>query len=198
MLRCIYLSFCFIRCDRIVLGMIATRTFLAVDGILAVACKVAKDRLIVLLGGMVAMQRLTLNPNHCQSSIQNTREIWREEEEKAAILLESWLQCLSYWNSFVRISCLHLIFVGRQSSVDKTSANPAARLAPWVGRPPEKYEILTFVVDCLVGFRILRQKAVFWKPLMRFASNVVDNYRRGGPYYWVSLGLGRPVIYVTG
>jgi hypothetical protein len=55
--------------------MIATRTFLAVEGVLAPGRKIAKDRLIVLLDGMMAMQKLTLNSNHCQSAFQNSQEI---------------------------------------------------------------------------------------------------------------------------
>jgi hypothetical protein len=54
--------------------MIATRTYLAVEGILAHGRKIA-NRLIVLLSGMVAMKKLTLNSNHCQSVIQNIQEI---------------------------------------------------------------------------------------------------------------------------
>jgi len=55
--------------------MIATRSFLAVEAILAFGRKIAKDRLIVVFGGMVAMQKLTLNSHHCQSAIQNIQEI---------------------------------------------------------------------------------------------------------------------------
>ena len=55
--------------------MIATRSFLVVERILAFGRKIAKGRLIVFLGGMVAMQRLTLNSHHCHSAIQNTQEI---------------------------------------------------------------------------------------------------------------------------
>jgi hypothetical protein len=111
---------------------------------------------------MAAMQKLTLNSNNWQSAIQNIQEIWREEEEKAAVLLESWLQCLSYWNSFIRIICLRLVFVGRHSSVDKAPANPAARLAPWIGRTPNtKFQHLLWVVS---WFPYLRKKAVFLMP----------------------------------
>jgi len=44
--------------------MIATRSFLAVEGKLAFGRKIAKDRLIVVFGGMVAMPRLPLNCHH--------------------------------------------------------------------------------------------------------------------------------------
>ena len=184
-------------CDKTVLGMIATRTFLAVEWILAFGRKIAKDRLIVLRGGMEAIQRLTLNSHHCQSAIQNTKEIWRKDEEKTAILLESWLQCLSYWNNFVRISCFHLVFLGRHSSVDKASANTAARLASWVGRPKK---VRNFNICCWLSrwFPYLRQKAVFWMPVMGSAGNIANNYRRGGPDYRIAWGGGQQVIYVTG
>ena len=130
-------------CDRIILGMIATRTYLAVEGILASGRKIA-NRLIVLFSGMVAMKKLTLNSSHCQSAIQNVQEIWKEDEENAAVLLESWLQYLIYWKIFVRIMCLYLVFVGRHSSVDKAPTKPAARLAPWVGRPQKSTTFLHF------------------------------------------------------
>jgi hypothetical protein len=54
--------------------MIATRTYLVVEGILASGRKIA-NRLIILLGGMAAMQKLTLNSNNWQSAIQNIQEI---------------------------------------------------------------------------------------------------------------------------
>ena len=184
-------------CGRIILGMIATRTYLVVEGILASGRKIA-NRLIILLGGMAAMQKLTLNSNNWQSAIQNIQEIWREEEEKAAVLLESWLQCLSYWNSFIRIICLRLVFVGRHSSVDKAPTNPAARLAPWIGRTPNtKFQHLLWVVS---WFPYLRKKAVFlmpaWDP--RETSLLVSARGGGIPEYRISWERGPPLVYVTG